>query len=112
MTQLSRTPPGRLRVGKPRENILGYHVMRITILPILALAVGLGATALPASAKEGGCVKGGAVGAVAGHFVGRGHAVAGAAAGCAVGVHRRNQAEKRDQQQQQQQNAQPQAPSH
>lgn len=83
--------------------------MRIVILPALALTLGLGAAALPASAKEGGCVKGGAVGAAAGHFVGRGHAVAGAAAGCAVGVHRRNQAEKRDQQQQ---NAQPQTPSH
>jgi hypothetical protein len=82
--------------------------MRFAALPILALAIGLGAMSPPASAKEGGCVKGGAVGAVAGHFVGRGHAAAGAAAGCAVGVHRRHQAEKRDQPQ----NAQPQAPSH
>lgn len=84
--------------------------MRAAILPTLALALGLGATALPASAKEGGCVKDGAVGAVAGHFVGKGHAVAGAAAGCAVGTHRRHEAEKRDQQQQQ--NTQPQNPSH
>lgn len=83
--------------------------MRHTLLPALVIAAGL-AGLQPALAKEGGCVKGGAVGAVAGHFVGQGHAVAGAAAGCAVGAHRRNQAEKRDQQQQQ--NAQPQAPSH
>lgn len=34
-----------------------------------------------------GCLRGAAVGAVAGHFVGKGHAVAGAAAGCAIGHH-------------------------
>ncbi|MBO1078185.1 hypothetical protein [Roseomonas haemaphysalidis] len=71
-----------------------------SILAATILAAGLGLAALPASAKEGGCVKDGAVGAVAGHFVGSGHAVAGAAAGCAVGVHRRHAAERRDQQQQ------------
>jgi len=64
----------------------------------------VGGAVLPAQAKEGGCVKDGAVGAVAGHFVGSGHAVAGAAAGCAVGVHRRHQAEQRDTRQQQQNN--------
>jgi hypothetical protein len=73
---------------------------------IVVLGLGLG-TALPAEAKTGGCVKDGAVGAVAGHFVGSGHAAAGAAAGCAVGVHRRHAAEKRDVQQQQQPAAQP-----
>ncbi|MFC0386412.1 hypothetical protein [Muricoccus vinaceus] len=76
--------------------------MRSTLLAPLAIAAGLFLAALPAQAKTGGCVKDGAVGAVAGHFVGSGHAVAGAAAGCAVGVHRRNQAERRDQQQQSQ----------
>ena len=40
----------------------------------------------PASAK--GCLKGAAVGGVAGHFVGKGHAVLGAVAGCAIGHHR------------------------
>ena len=35
-----------------------------------------------------GCLKGAAVGGVGGHFVGKGHAVAGAAIGCAVGHHR------------------------
>lgn len=34
-----------------------------------------------------GCLKGAAVGGVGGHFVGKGHAVAGAAIGCAVGHH-------------------------
>jgi len=80
--------------------------MRATLFPAAALVASLTlAAALPAEAKTGGCVKDGAVGAVAGHFVGSGHAVAGAAAGCAVGVHRRNQAERRDQQQSQNQPA-------
>jgi uncharacterized protein YcfJ len=35
-----------------------------------------------------GCIKGAVVGGVAGHYVGRGHAVAGAAVGCYVGHHR------------------------
>ena len=35
-----------------------------------------------------GCLKGAAVGAVGGHFVGKGHSVVGAAAGCAIGHHR------------------------
>jgi hypothetical protein len=84
--------------------------MRLALFSALALVAGLGLATPSAEAKTGGCVKDGAVGAVAGHFVGRGHAVAGAAAGCAVGVHRRNQAEQRQQQQPQQQPAQP-APS-
>lgn len=51
----------------------------------LMLAAGV-ALAGPASAA--GCLKGAAVGGVGGHFVGKGHAVLGAAAGCAVGHHR------------------------
>lgn len=34
-----------------------------------------------------GCIKGAAVGGVGGHFVGKGHGVAGTAIGCAVGHH-------------------------
>lgn len=34
-----------------------------------------------------GCLRGAAVGGVAGHYVGRGHAVAGAAVGCVVAHH-------------------------
>ncbi len=49
----------------------------------LALTV---AGAGPAEAK--GCLKGAAVGGVGGHFVGKGHAVLGAVAGCAIGHHR------------------------
>ena len=43
------------------------------------------------SEAQAGCLSGAAVGGVAGHFVGRGHAVAGAAVGCAVGHHRENE---------------------
>jgi hypothetical protein len=34
-----------------------------------------------------GCIRGAAAGGVAGHFVGRGHALAGAAVGCVVAHH-------------------------
>jgi hypothetical protein len=34
-----------------------------------------------------GCIRGAAAGGVAGHFVGKGHAVIGAAAGCAAAHH-------------------------
>ena len=40
----------------------------------------------PALAK--GCLKGAAVGGLGGHMVGKGHGMAGAAIGCAVGHHR------------------------
>ena len=53
------------------------------------------ATASPALAK--GCLKGAAVGAVAGHYVGKGHAVIGAAAGCWIGHHRAAKAAKAQQ---------------
>ena len=55
------------------------------ILPLIA-AASLVAGASPALAK--GCLKGAAVGGVAGHYVGHGHAVMGAAAGCWYGHHR------------------------
>jgi len=48
-------------------------------LPLLAM------TASPALAK--GCIRGAAAGGVGGHFVGKGHAVMGAAVGCAVAHH-------------------------
>jgi hypothetical protein len=49
-----------------------------------------------AAAEPGGCLKYGAGGAVAGHFVGQGHAVLGAAGGCAVGAYKRHEAKKND----------------
>ena len=64
-------------------------------LMIISIAV-IALTAGAASAEEGGCAKYGAGGAVAGHFVGSGHALAGAAAGCAVGAYKRHEARKDD----------------
>lgn len=48
-------------------------------VPLLIMA------AQPALAK--GCIRGAAAGAIGGHMVGKGHALAGAAAGCAVAHH-------------------------
>jgi hypothetical protein len=57
-----------------------------TFAPITLALASLALVAGPAEAK--GCLKGAAVGGVGGHFVGKGHALAGAAIGCAVGHHR------------------------
>ncbi|MGK6324080.1 hypothetical protein ACMGDM_13510 [Sphingomonas sp. DT-51] len=56
--------------------------MRLVTLLALPLLL---ATVSPAFAK--GCIRGVAAGAVAWHFVGKGHAVLGAAAGCATAHH-------------------------
>ncbi len=53
----------------------------ITLLAFPLLAM----TASPVLAK--GCIRGAAAGGVGGHFVGKGHAVAGAAIGCVVAHH-------------------------
>ncbi len=55
---------------------------------LLATVATLGLLGAIAPAEAAGCIKGAAVGGAAGHFVGRGHAVLGAAAGCAYGHHR------------------------
>ena len=61
---------------------------------IVALAfVGLISVGGIASAK--GCIKGAAVGGVAGHVVGK-HGVLGAAAGCVVGRHQANKKERQE----------------
>lgn len=54
-------------------------------IAILGMAASLLAVA---PAEAAGCLKGAAVGGVAGHYVGHGHAVIGAMAGCAYGHHR------------------------
>jgi len=53
--------------------------LSLIALPLLVVA------AQPALAK--GCIRGAAAGAVGGHFVGKGHPILGAAAGCAVVHH-------------------------
>jgi hypothetical protein len=55
---------------------------RFPVGPALALVL----VAAGASPVEAGCLKGAAVGAVAGHFAHH-HAVLGAIAGCAIGHH-------------------------
>lgn len=53
--------------------------LTLIALPLLAMS------ASPVLAK--GCIRGAAAGGVGGHFVGKGHAVMGAAVGCAVAHH-------------------------
>jgi hypothetical protein len=53
-------------------------------IPLLALPL-LAMTASPVLAK--GCIRGAAAGGVGGHFVGKGHALAGAAIGCVAAHH-------------------------
>ncbi len=52
---------------------------------ILLIAIAI--SGLPIIANAHGCIKGAAVGGVAGHVAGH-HAVAGAAVGCVIGHHR------------------------
>lgn len=59
--------------------------MRKLMFTMLAAGALCLASPLAASAKD--CGKGAAAGGLAGHEVGSGHAVAGAAAGCAIGHH-------------------------
>lgn len=54
---------------------------------LVAVMVGMVMSLGALQAHAEGCLKGAAVGAVAGHFVGRGHAVLGAVGGCMVGRH-------------------------
>lgn len=57
----------------------------------LMFAVAVLAVATAGQAEAAGCLKGAVVGGVAGHFVGKGHAVLGAAGGCLAGRHMANQ---------------------
>jgi len=59
----------------------------ILMLAALALALAVGWT--PAPVQAAGCLKGAAVGGVAGHFAGH-HGVLGAGAGCLIGRHEAN----------------------
>ena len=58
--------------------------MKFTLLPALALLMAAGWATAPAQAA--GCLKGAAVGGIAGHFAGH-HGVLGAAGGCVIGHH-------------------------
>jgi hypothetical protein len=60
-----------------------------TLMLISAIAIVLAFNAAPVQAA--GCLRGAAVGGVAGHFMGH-HALLGAGAGCLVGHHEANRA--------------------
>jgi outer membrane lipoprotein SlyB len=78
-------------------------------IAVLVVAASLSLAPLSA-ANAKGCLKGAAVGAVAGHFVHR-HTVLGAVAGCVIGHHmavKKEQQEKTQHQQQQSQHPAPQ----
>jgi uncharacterized protein YcfJ len=67
---------------------------RIVLAAILAgFTVGAAHAATDSDNKPAGTAKGAAVGALAGHEVGSGHAVAGAADGAAIGHHQTKKAE-------------------
>ncbi len=76
MTQMSRN-----RAGHPRF----FPAMKQMMTTALIAASLVTVTASQAEAK--GCLRGAAVGGVAGHYVSRGHAVAGAAVGCIAAHH-------------------------
>jgi hypothetical protein len=63
--------------------------MKNAIFAAMAVGLALAGTTISADAK--GCIKGAVVGGVAGHYAGH-HGLLGAAAGCAIGRHRANQA--------------------
>ena len=60
--------------------------MKTLSIALAATALIAAAAALPGSAQAAGCLRGAAVGGVAGHFAHH-HTLLGAAVGCAVGHH-------------------------
>ena len=63
------------------------QIIALSAAALLALSAG--------GAEARGCLKGAAIGGVAGHFAGH-HALAGAAIGCVVGHHYAHRQERRD----------------
>jgi hypothetical protein len=59
--------------------------MKSMLMPA-ALALALAAWLTPAPVQAAGCLKGAAIGGVAGHFAGH-HGLLGAGAGCIIGHH-------------------------
>lgn len=66
------------------------------VLIVAATCVGLAGTAATTPAQAG-CLSGALVGGIAGHFAGK-HGFLGAAAGCAIGHHRKVQQRRAQQQ--------------
>jgi outer membrane lipoprotein SlyB len=65
-------------------------------LAVLTFTAASAMLTIGGQAHAAGCMKGAAVGGVGGHFVGQGHAVAGAAGGCLVGHHMAKKKAKED----------------
>jgi hypothetical protein len=77
--------------------------VKFTLLPA-AIAIFIAAGWVASPARAAGCLKGAAVGGVAGHVAGH-HGVLGAGAGCIIGHHEASKHAKENAQQQQQQGA-------
>jgi outer membrane lipoprotein SlyB len=80
--------------------------MKVFGIATVAVCLALGASAADAR----GCLKGAAVGGVAGHYVGH-HGFLGAAAGCVIGRHEANKAARQQRLQQPQPQTTGSAPS-
>src|SRR3954451_18268229 len=89
----------------PRSVLQRKTPMKTILAVAAAAAIAGGALTIPNTADAEGCMKGAAVGGVAGHMVGSGHATAGAATGCAVGHHEANKKDEKKQEQGNQQHA-------
>jgi len=72
--------------------------MKIAAATIAVATLAASLMSLPPTAEAKGCLKGAAVGGVAGHMVGSGHGMAGAAAGCVIGRHEANKKDEAKQQ--------------
>lgn len=62
-------------------------------ISIIGLGLALSALVFAGEASAKGCLKGAAVGGVAGHVAGK-HGLIGAGVGCAIGRHRANKADR------------------
>ena len=74
--------------------------MKFRLLPA-TVAVLMAAGGIAAPVQAAGCLKGAAIGGVAGHYAGH-HGVLGAGAGCVIGHHEANKRAREKSQQQQQ----------
>jgi len=77
---LGQLPPQRGVLGA-QHGVVAAQAGDLAVAPVRGVA-------LPPPGLPGERLGGAAAGGVGGHFVGKGHAVLGAAAGCAVGHHR------------------------
>jgi hypothetical protein len=70
----------------PEPPVPEDQVLKTIAIMATAFTLALASVALPDSAQAAGCLKGAAVGGIAGHFAGH-HGLVGAGIGCVVGHH-------------------------